>query len=102
MMDDLFAKGGVEDLEGLESYLDSLLVPVAPRPDFVQALEGRLAEGNGRTGRQLAWYTLFGLLGLFGSLILLIGGRRALLRYLESTGRVRRRTGKVAAEGFRV
>jgi hypothetical protein len=77
----MLKRNRVENNENLESYLQSVMQPVAPRPAFVSGLKTRLitASENKQANRQVFGYVLLTLLGVaFGALFLATGLRAVL------------------------
>lgn len=79
----------LEDLIGLEEYLDESLLPVKPRQAFVAGLGSRLMtepELQLPSISPVLQYTLLGALGFFSGVIIIMTGIRATITLLGTLG----------------
>lgn len=91
----------LEDLAAIESYLRSLMEPVAPRAQFIKNLRARLfgRATHDETGLEVDFapnYVLIAGAGILSSVLILITGIRALITLKGTIGTLRRVKTQVA------
>lgn len=99
-------KHDINDLASLERALESIFIPVAPRPDFVQRLEQQLLSAPISQPDPLAerirtnpgQATLIGLAGIFSILMLIAAGFRTAAALLGVVGLVNEFNNRVRNE----
>lgn len=88
-----------EDLAALETYLQSQLHPVSPSPEFLYTLRNQMMVGEVPVEQALrnSRKVFFAVAGLISSILLVIGGVRAIIKMIEAIQGMRAVEQKVAA-----